>query len=154
MSITNDIKQVVRRIILEARKPEGGSCPRATQDAVLNTKNRNKTTKKLGYGPANPAKPGDFWEEKAEMWDDIPVSEAKSMLCGNCAAFDISPQMLSCINKSLQDGEKDESGWDTIKAGKLGYCHMHKFKCAARRTCDTWVTGGPITGKNGGSKNA
>jgi len=144
MSIVSNIKQVIRRIILEERKPKGDACPRATQDAVLNTKNRNRAIKRLGYGPANPAKPGDFWEEKAQMWDGIPVSEAKSMLCGNCAAFDISPQMLSCINKGISGGDSKESGKETIKAGKLGYCHMHKFKCASKRTCDTWVTGGPI----------
>jgi hypothetical protein len=144
MSISSNIKQIVRRIILEGRKAPGDSCPRATQDAVLNTKNRNKAIKKLGYGPANPAKPGDFWEEKAEMWDGIPVSAAKSMLCGNCAAFDISPEMLGCIEKGIEGGDARESGSDTIRAGKLGYCHMHHFKCASKRTCDTWVTGGPI----------
>ena len=148
VTITSSIKQVVRRILLEERK-RSDACPRATQNAVLNTKNRNKAIKKLGYGPANPAKPGDFWEEKAEMWDDIPVSEAKSMLCGNCAAFDVSPKMLGCINKGIKGGEASESGKDTIKAGKLGYCHMHHFKCAAKRTCDTWVTGGPIKSDKG-----
>lgn len=154
MSIAHNIKQVVRRILLEERKPAEKACPPATQDAVLNTKNRNKAIKKLGYGPANPSKPGDFWEEKSEMWDGIPVKEAKLMLCGNCAAFDISPAMLRCINKGIAGEDDDKSGWDTIKAGKLGYCHMHKFKCASKRTCDTWVTGGPITGKKGGSKDA
>lgn len=149
MSILHNIKQVVRRILLEERKPAGKACPRATQDAVLNTKNRNKAIKRLGYGPANPAKPGDFWEKKSEMWDNIPVGEAKEMLCGNCAAFDISPEMLKCIDKGISGEDSRESGRATIKAGKLGYCHMHKFKCAAKRTCDTWVTGGPITGKKG-----
>lgn len=151
MNIIINIRQAVRRIILEGKKPSDDSCPRATQDPVLNTKNRNRTIKKLGYGPANPSKPGDFWEKKSEMWDDIPVSEARSMLCGNCAAFDISPKMLGCINRGITGGDKAESGWDTIAAGKLGYCHMHKFKCASKRTCDTWVTGGPIK-KNAESK--
>lgn len=34
--------------------------------------------------------------------------------------------------------------WDTVDAGKLGYCTMLKFKCAGSRTCNAWVTGGPI----------
>jgi hypothetical protein len=38
-----------------------------------------------------------------------------------------------------------EDPFDVIKAGKLGYCRMLKFKCAAARTCDAWVVGGPIT---------
>jgi hypothetical protein len=27
----------------------------------------------------------------------------------------------------------------------LGYCEAFDFKCAASRTCDAWVVGGPIT---------
>ncbi len=34
---------------------------------------------------------------------------------------------------------------DVIDAGKLGYCRFLKFKCAAARTCDAWVVGGPLT---------
>jgi len=26
----------------------------------------------------------------------------------------------------------------------LGYCQLFKFKCAAARTCDAWLHGGPI----------
>ena len=37
---------------------------------------------------------------------------------------------------------------DTIDAGDLGYCKFLKFKCAAKRTCDAWVEGGPITNEN------
>jgi hypothetical protein len=33
---------------------------------------------------------------------------------------------------------------DVIEAGELGYCRFLKFKCAAARTCDAWVVGGPI----------
>lgn len=42
-------------------------------------------------------------------------------------------------------GEQD--AWDTIEAGKLGYCTMHKFKCAGSRTCDAWIVGGPVKDK-------
>jgi hypothetical protein len=35
----------------------------------------------------------------------------------------------------------------TIDAGDLGYCRFLKFKCASRRTCDAWVTGGPLVDK-------
>jgi len=44
-----------------------------------------------------------------------------------------------------EGAEKD--AWDTIEAGKLGYCTFLKFKCAGSRTCDAWVTGGPIKDK-------
>ena len=36
----------------------------------------------------------------------------------------------------------------TIDAGTLGYCKFLKFKCAAKRTCDAWVEGGPIQDKD------
>jgi len=32
-----------------------------------------------------------------------------------------------------------------IDAGDLGYCEMFDFKCASKRTCEAWITGGPIT---------
>lgn len=44
-----------------------------------------------------------------------------------------------------QGAEKD--AWDTIEAGKLGYCTFLKFKCAGSRTCNAWVSGGPIKDK-------
>ncbi len=37
-----------------------------------------------------------------------------------------------------------KDAWDTIEAGKLGYCTMHKFKCAGSRTCNAWIEGGPV----------
>ena len=74
------------------------------------------------------------------MWKVDNLSEVKNMLCGNCAAFDITKNTLDCIEQGI--GEK---ATDTIKAGKLGYCKFLKFKCASKRTCDAWVTGGPIS---------
>lgn len=40
-----------------------------------------------------------------------------------------------------------QDAWDTIEAGKLGYCTMHKFKCAGSRTCNAWISGGPVKDK-------
>jgi len=40
-----------------------------------------------------------------------------------------------------------EDPHDVIDAGQLGYCRFLKFKCAAARTCDAWVIGGPIKDK-------
>jgi hypothetical protein len=44
-----------------------------------------------------------------------------------------------------QGAEKD--AWNTIEAGKLGYCTMLKFKCAGSRTCNAWIVGGPVKDK-------
>lgn len=123
----------------EAKKK---ACPPATGNLKLNLKNRQHAIDDDMYGPANPDKPGDFWKKIAKVWD-IPKKEAQSMRCGNCAAFDVSKKMRDCIQKGLTDDAETDS-WATIKAGQLGYCHMLKFKCASKRTCKAWVTGGPI----------
>lgn len=109
------------------------SCPLATQDVAVNTKNRNLTIEKFGYGPLNVDEPGDFWKDIAEKWNTT-VDAAKKSKCGNCVAFDESPRMKDCMPGKTSDGE-----------GTLGYCWMHHFKCHSARTCDTWAKGGPIT---------
>ena len=109
------------------------SCPPATQDVAINTKNRNATIKNFGYGPLNVDEPGDYWENIAKQWKTT-VKAAKKSKCGNCVAFDRSPRMKACMPGETSDGE-----------GVLGYCWMHHFKCHSARTCDTWAKGGPIT---------
>ena len=109
------------------------SCPPATKDVAINTKNRNATIKNFGYGPLNVEEPGDFWEKIAKQWDTTEKAAKKSK-CGNCVAFDRSPRMKACMPGETSDGE-----------GVLGYCWMHHFKCHSARTCDTWAKGGPIT---------
>lgn len=119
-------------------------CPDATQDIKLNLKNRQKAIDDYGYGPPDPSQPNKkFWEKKMDMWKVDELSEVKNMLCGNCAAFDITSKTLSCIEKGI-----GEDAVETINAGHLGYCKFLKFKCASERTCDAWVTGGPITDKD------
>jgi hypothetical protein len=119
------------------------ACPDATQDIKLNLKNRQKAINEYGYGPADPSQPNDkFWLKKMKMWKVDELSEVKNMLCGNCAAFDITTKTLDCIESGI-----GEDATETINAGKLGYCKFLKFKCAAKRTCDAWVTGGPLTDK-------
>jgi hypothetical protein len=124
---------------------EAKSCPPATQDIKLNLKNRQKAIDEFGYGPLDPSEPNKkFWDEKAEEWKLDTVKEAKNALCGNCAAFDISKKTINCIAKGIGDDEGSEDPMDVVEAGDLGYCRFLKFKCAAKRTCDAWVTGGPI----------
>ena len=134
------VSRLTQISLSEAKKKK--ACPAATGDLKLNLKNRQAAIDDVLYGPANPAKPGDFWKKIAKVWD-IPESEAKSMRCGNCAAFDISKKMKQCIQDGLTDDAETDS-WDTVNAGQLGYCHMLKFKCASERTCKAWVTGGPV----------
>ncbi len=122
------------------------SCPLATQDIELNLKNRQKVINEYGYGPLNPNEPNNkFWQAKADMWKLDSVEEAKTSRCGNCAAFDITEKTLDCIANGIGNDEGTEDPFDVIKAGDLGYCRFLKFKCAAARTCDAWVVGGPLT---------
>ena len=122
-------------------------CPPATQDITLNLKNRQKAIDEYGYGPLNPDMPNSkFWMKKVDEWNLDSAEEAKSSLCGNCAAFDVRHHTLDCIAQGIDsDSPQDAAG--VINAGDLGYCKFLKFKCASRRTCDAWVTGGPLTDK-------
>jgi len=108
------------------------SCPRATQDLELNTKNRDSAVKAehIQYGPLN-LEDEDYWERYAERWNTT-AEVAKKSNCSNCVAFDISPRMEDCMPLELDDD------------GQLGYCWMHHFKCHSARTCYTWAKGGPI----------
>ena len=122
------------------------SCPIATKDIGVNIANRQQAIEAAAYGPLNPKDPNvDFWRKKAERWNTT-YAEARKAVCGNCSAFIRTPSMLDCISSGLQEKGTDSSGgWDTIEAGELGYCEAFDFKCAASRTCDAWIVGGPIT---------
>ena len=125
------------------RKEESDKCPIATQDVSVNLANREKAIETAAYGPLNPAEPNtEFWNTKAKRWD-LPIAEAKKSKCGNCAAFIKTPEMLACIESGLKQGDS-QNAMDTIKAGDLGYCESFDFKCASSRTCDAWVSGGPV----------
>jgi hypothetical protein len=140
-------------------------CPIETKDPVANLKHRNWAFANVGYGPANPELPNkDFWDTKAETWN-TDLAQAKSMRCGNCAAFIQTPEMIACITGGMEgdeegeyeNGEEGEYNGETESeenedlemavqnAADLGYCELFHFKCAAARTCDAWLVGGPIT---------
>jgi HK97 family phage portal protein len=123
---------------------ETNSCPIETQDIAANLANRLKAVNVAHYGPANPQMPNaEFWAAKAKLFN-TSVDEAKSMKCGNCAAFNVSKRMKDCINTGIgADSNEVEA-----QVGGLGYCELFDFKCAAARTCDAWLTGGPITDEN------
>lgn len=137
--------------IIKKISKDQDNCPKATQDLDLNLKNRQKAIDKYIYGPKNPnldnkkSEPNNdaFWKKIAKVWskkgDELDIKEAKTMRCGNCAAFDTSKEMLNCIAEGIKGEDKGEDPWDTINSGKLGYCHFLKFKCAAKRTCKAWV---------------
>jgi hypothetical protein len=121
-------------------------CPPATTDIAINLRNRKKAITTAGYGPLNPEEPNDkFWDAKAELWS-VTAEDAKKSLCGNCAVFVVTTKMKGCIAEGLAAGDSGlEDAWDSIDQAELGYCESFDFKCAASRTCDAWVAGGPIS---------
>ena len=132
----------LKHLLIEAKT----GCPIATQDIDVNLKNRQKAIDEYGYGPGDPSqKNTKFWKKKMKMWDTDSADDLKEMVPPTCAAFDITSKTLSCISKGI-GAEMDQ--YDVIDAGELGYCRFLKFKCAAARTCDAWVIGGPIVDKN------
>jgi hypothetical protein len=125
------------------------TCPIATHDIKVNLKNRDWAFKNVGYGAANPELPNeDFWAKKADEWQ-TSVENAKTMRCGNCAAFIQTPEMMDCIVSGIQGEESDEETYanEVVEAAELGYCELFEFKCAADRTCSAWLVGGAIKDK-------
>ena len=121
------------------------ACPPATLDIATNLENRQKAIDVAHYGPLNPNEPNDeYWQTKADQFNTT-VEEAKTSLCGNCSFFVQTKMILDCIAKGIGQQTDQPDPFDTIDAGALGYCEAFDFKCAASRTCDAWVTGGPIT---------
>jgi hypothetical protein len=119
---------------------EEGECPVETQDIKANLENRQEAIDIAHYGPANPKEPNEeYWKAKAEIFDGS-VKEAKTMLCGNCAGFNQTKNVLGCIRKGIGADAKEVE-----QAGDLGFCEIFDFKCASLRTCDAWIVGGPIT---------
>ena len=64
-------------------------------------------------------------------------------ISGSTPAYSVHKKaLLACIAEGIGGDIKDE--YEVIDAGQLGYCEAFDFKCAAKRTCDAWVVGGPI----------
>ena len=125
------------------------ACPASTQDVAINLKNRQNAIDTANYGPLNPNEPNEeYWKKKADMFGG-DVESAKKARCGNCVFFVKTPSMLECIASGIDDINQ----LDTIQAADLGYCEAFDFKCAAARTCDAWVVGGPITEEDMGYDN-
>lgn len=119
---------------------EKESCPVETQDIAANLANRKNAVDVANYGPANPREENEpFWDAKAAQFKTTQA-EARTMRCGNCAAFNQSERIKKCISTGI-----GADAGEVERAGDLGYCEAFDFKCAALRTCDAWIVGGPIT---------
>ena len=81
-----------------------------------------------------------FWERLMDIYNMDDERAVLNQRCGNCAAFVITSKMKDCIESAIDEADAA----NTAMAGELGYCQFLKFKCAAARTCQSWVGGGPI----------
>jgi hypothetical protein len=125
------------------RKFNEYGCPASTVDIELNLANRQEAIDAANYGPLNPGEPNEeYWQAKADKFN-TSVEDAKSATCGNCGFFVRTKEMLACIAAGIGE-EALADPYDAIAAGELGYCEAFDFKCAADRTCDAWIAGGPI----------
>lgn len=111
----------------------------AIDDVHANLENRNHAIDEYGYGPLSPKETNeDFWNKKAELWN-TSVEDAKKSRCYNCAAFNKSPKILNSMADAL-----GPAGDKIVEKADLGFCEFFKFKCAGERTCDAWITNGPL----------
>lgn len=121
-------------------------CPPATQDISINLANRKNCVDKANYGPANPKLENEeFWLNKAALFK-TSREQAQTMRCSNCSAFVVKEKMLDCISKGIDPDEPGEAK-EIVDLADLGYCELFDFKCAGSRTCDAWITNGPLTDK-------
>ena len=122
-------------------------CPIATHDIDVNLKNRQRAIDDYHYGPANPDEAGTYWKTAAKVWG-IDEKTAKTMRCGNCAAFDVSDKMWACIESGIKGDEPAVDAMASIHKADLGYCNFLHFKCAGTRSCKAWIAGGSIDNKD------
>ena len=81
---------------------------------------------------------------KGEKEVDVPVQEGEDPTQVQAARPAAPAPAPEPAKPDHQNQTPSLEAWDTVDAGKLGYCTMHKFKCAGSRTCNAWVTGGPV----------
>jgi hypothetical protein len=84
-------------------------CPIATYDIDVNLKNRQKAIDDYHYGPANPEEPESYWKDAAKQWN-ITEKTARTMKCGNCAAFDVSQTRCGSVLKMVVKGTCKDCG--------------------------------------------
>lgn len=136
---TNELIDFVFDLYKEEDKIDG--YPAATQNIEINIKNRQIAIDVANYGPINPSIPNqDYWQKKADLFNST-IDDAKSARCANCAAFIQTKEMIDAIAHGL-GGEP--MSYAIVEVANLGYCDIFEFKCAGLRTCDAWISGGPV----------
>lgn len=128
----------------EDEEEKNDGVPIATQDESVNVENRQKAIDEFSYGPEKIDETNDdFWQTKKTKFMVKTVDLAKEKICGNCAAFNIKSEMLKNLDNGIDKEIDAEDVWDADKENR-GYCEFLDFKCHGKRTCNSWLEGGPI----------
>lgn len=101
--------------VMDLEEDDDFECPDPLRDPDLNADNRAMAVDNYSYGPSV-----DSWEKKKEK-------------CGICEYFNITQNIMRCIEDGLGDSK-----------GK-GFCSKLDFACNEENTCDAFEGGGPIT---------
>ena len=90
------------------------------------------------------------FEYVAKSDDDIAkiLGKGKGLVTGSGideiqSEFDQTNKIMDCMIKGINETMAADP-YDVLDRANLGYCQLFKFKCAATRTCDAWLHGGPI----------
>ena len=122
-------------------------CPIPMTDKSINIANHLECVAEANLGPASVTNPGTFWLERA---DRLGITEqvSRTQTCANCAFYVNTPAIKSCFTNNMAAGNiplatEVDPTWENV-SNPAGYCVKWDITCTPTRTCDTWVTGGPI----------
>jgi hypothetical protein len=104
----------------EEYEEEYDSCPIATQDEEVNAENRAVAVDEYAYGDAT------------KTWEN------KNAKCATCEYYNMSREILECIDDGLSFPEDMA----------VGYCEKLHFVCAAENICNLWELGAPMVDRN------
>jgi hypothetical protein len=99
---------------------EHASCPAATQNEEINAENKAIAVDDYAYG------------EATKTWEN------KNAKCATCEYYNMSQEILDCIDDGLSFPEDLP----------VGYCEKLHFVCAAENICNMWELGAPMIDRN------
>jgi len=117
----------------------GDACPLPIMDKQTNMTNHLICIQDAQLGPADPANPGNYWEDLGKIWL-VPVEQAKQRQCQNCAYYKNTPKILDCIangDAMLASELPVEPRWADV-GDPSGYCIKWDITCTSIRSCVTW----------------
>lgn len=148
-------KAAIEQSILDLLEIEVGSspeelvngCPIPMTDKSINIANHLIAVEQANLGPASVTRPGVFWMQRADRLGITPA-ESMNQTCSNCGYYTNTQSIKNCFDSNMAAGNiplatEVNTAWENV-AGAAGYCVKYDITCTPTRTCDSWITGGPI----------